>query len=515
MTGGSLTTILPVETPTATAALPAQCRNYIAGRWVDAASGRTFTTTNPADTGEVVGEFPRSDRTDVIAAIDAAKAAYSAWSRVPAPIRADIILRTGALMEARKEDLARLMTREMGKVLEEARGDVQEGIDMAKYIAGEGRRFFGETVPSELRDKFAMVIRQPLGVVGLITPWNFPIAIPTWKSFPALLAGNTVVFKPAEDTPACATALVELMVEAGLPNGVLNLVTGYGEEAGQPIVEDERVRMISFTGSAAVGRDVASRAGRHLKKVSLELGGKNPIIVMDDADLDLALEGALWGAFGTSGQRCTAASRLIVQRGVLDEFTKRLVQRASHLKVGNGLDPDVDMGPVINKKQLDRIHSYTDAGVQEGASLLLGGKILSGPAYDRGHFYSPTIFGDVNYRMRIAQEEIFGPTTAIMPVTDYDEAILVANSVEFGLSSSIYTRDVNRAFHAIHDLESGIAYVNAPTIGAEIQLPFGGIKGTGNGHREAGTSAIREFTELKSVYVDYSGKLQRAQIDTE
>ena len=490
-------------------------QNFIGGHWVDATSGRTFESTNPADADDIVGIFPCSERDDVVAAIDAAHAAFATWRNVPVPARADIILTVGSLMEARKEDLARLMTREMGKVLEEARGDVQEGIDMARYIAGEGRRFFGETVPSELRDKFAMVIRQPFGVVGLITPWNFPIAIPTWKLFPALVGGNTVVLKPAEDTPACASALVELLAEACLPSGVVNLVCGYGEEAGRPLVEDERVRMISFTGSAAVGRDVASRAGRHLKKVVLELGGKNPIIVMDDANLELALEGALWGAFGTSGQRCTASSRLIVQRGVLDKFTAMLVDRASKLKVGNGLEPGIEIGPVINQKQLEKIHSYTEIGKQEGAKLLLGGKILKEAPYDKGTFYTPTIFSEVNYRMRIAREEIFGPTTVIMPVEDYNEAVQVANSVEFGLSSAIYTQDVNRAFHAIQDLEAGITYVNAPTIGAEIQLPFGGIKGTGNGHREAGTSAIREFTELKSVYIDYSGKLQRAQIDTE
>jgi acyl-CoA reductase-like NAD-dependent aldehyde dehydrogenase len=490
-------------------------RNFIGGSWVPARSGRTFRSINPANIEDVIGIFPRSGAEDVVAAVDAAQAAFPAWSHMPVPKRADIILRAALLLEERKESLARLMTREMGKILEEARGDVQEGIDMAKYMAGEGRRFFGETVPSELRDKFAMVIRQPFGVVGLITPWNFPIAIPSWKIFPALLSGNTVVFKPAEDTPACAVALVEILVEAGLPDGVLNLVTGYGEEAGAPLIDDPRVRMISFTGSAVVGREVASRAGRHLKKVSLELGGKNPIIIMDDADLELALEGALWGAFGTSGQRCTAASRLIVQKGVLDDFTTEFVRRARALRVGNGLDPDVDMGPVINEQQLRTIHNYTEIGKAEGARLLLGGQILRGAEYDKGFFYAPTIFTDVNYRMRIAQEEIFGPTTVIMPVNDYEEAIMVANSVEYGLSSAIYTRDINRAFHAIHDLEAGIAYVNAPTIGAEIQLPFGGVKGTGNGHREAGTSAIREFTELKSVYIDYSGRLQRAQIDVE
>lgn len=489
-------------------------RNFIAGKWIESETGETFTSINPANIEEVVGTFARSLRQDVIAAVDAAHAAFPFWSRMPVPTRADIILEVGAIMAARKEDLARLMTREMGKVLEEARGDVQEGIDMARYIAGEGRRFFGETMPSELRDKFAMVIRQAFGVVGVITPWNFPIAIPTWKIFPAVVSGNTIVFKPSEDTPACATMLVQILEEAGLPPGVLNLVTGYGEEAGQPIVDDERVRMVSFTGSSAVGRDVAARAGRHLKKVALEMGGKNPIVVMEDADLELAIEGALWGAFGTSGQRCTASSRLIVHQDVLEEFTRGLVRKAAELRVGNGLDPAIDMGPLVNGEALEKVHSYTEIGNAEGATILLGGEILREAPFDKGYFYSPTIFGDVNYRMRIAQEEIFGPTTAIMQVQSYDEAIRVANDVEFGLSSAIYTRDVNRAFRAIHDFEAGIAYVNAPTTGAEIQAPFGGVKGTGNGHREAGTSAIREFTELKSVYIDYSGRLQRAQIDT-
>lgn len=490
-------------------------KNFIGGQWVDSETGATFDSLNPANTADVVGTFQRSDKSDVVAAIDAAAAALSAWRATPAPARSDIILRVGLLLEAKKEELAQLETREMGKVLQEGRGDVQEGIDMAKYIAGEGRRLFGETVPSELRHKFAALIREPIGVVGLITPWNFPIAIPTWKIFPALVCGNTVVFKPAEDTPACATRLVELFEEAGLPPGVLNLVTGYGPDAGQPIVEDERVRMVSFTGSAAVGREVAGRAGRSLKKCMLELGGKNAMIVMDDAKLDLALEGALWGAFGTTGQRCTATSRIIVHEAVLEEFTAQLVTRARALKVGPGSKPDMEIGPVINEQQLETIHKYTEIGKAEGAELLLGGRKLTGGDYDQGFFYAPTIFGNVNYRMRIAQEEIFGPTVAIMPVSTYSEAVTVANSTEYGLSSAIYTQDINRAFEAVHDLEAGITYVNAPTIGAEIQLPFGGVKGTGNGHREAGTSAVREFSEIKSLYIDYSGKLQRAQIDVE
>lgn len=490
-------------------------KNYIGGKWVESQGGETFESRNPARTDEVIGVFQRSQHADVMAAIDAARSAWHSWRRTPAPLRADIILRVGLLLERHKEDLARLETREMGKVLEEGRGDVQEGIDMAKYIAGEGRRLFGETVPSELRDKFAMSVRQPIGVCGLITPWNFPVAIPTWKLFPALLCGNTVVFKPAEDTPACATRLVELFEESGLPAGVLNMVTGYGPEAGAPIVEDERVRMVSFTGSSAVGREIGARAGRALKKVMLELGGKNGMIVLPDADLDLALEGALWGSFGTTGQRCTATSRLIVHQDVLAQFTDRFLQMTRNLRVGFGLDSDVDMGPLINEQQLETVEKYVEIGKREGAHLLTGGKRLTGGEYDRGYFYAPTIFSDVNIRMRIAQEEIFGPVVAIMPVSSYEEAVMVANSTPYGLSSSIYTRDVNSAFRAVQDLNVGITYVNAPTIGAEIQLPFGGTKNTGNGHREAGTNAVKEFTEVKAVYIDYSGRLQRAQIDVE
>jgi aldehyde dehydrogenase (NAD+) len=490
-------------------------KNFIGGKWVESRGGETFESRNPANRDEVIGVFQRSNKDDVVAAIDAASAAFRSWSRTPAPARAEVILRVGLLLEERKEELATLETCEMGKVLEEGRGDVQEAIDMAKFIAGEGRRLVGETVPSELRNKFAMLVRQPIGVVGLITPWNFPVAIPSWKIIPALLCGNTVVFKPAEDTPACATRFVQLFEEAGLPPGALNLVTGYGPEAGMPIVEDERVGMISFTGSSVVGREIAAKAGRSLKRVMLELGGKNPMIVLEDANLDLALEGALWGAFGTTGQRCTATSRIIVHRDVAREFGQRLVGRAKKLRVGFGLDAEVEVGPLVNEQQLKTVDNYVKLGMQEGAKLLLGGKPLTGGKYDRGFFYAPTVFSDVNYRMRIAQEEIFGPVVVIMEVSSYDEAITAANSTEYGLSSSIYTQNLNLAFRAVQDLEAGITYVNAPTIGAEIQLPFGGVKSTGNGHREAGSSAIKEFTEIKAVYVDYSGKLQRAQIDVE
>jgi aldehyde dehydrogenase (NAD+) len=488
--------------------------NLIGGEWVPARSGSTFPSLSPADREDVVGVFPRSGPDDVAAAVDAARRAFQGWRATPQPARGDLLRRAAQLLRDRKEDLARLMTREMGKVLVEARGDVQEAIDMADYMAGEGRRPIGETVPSELTDKVCFTWREPVGVVGLITPWNFPVAIPSWKLFPALLAGNTVVLKPAEDTPLCAVRLVEALVEAGLPPGVVNVVHGIGEEAGAALVAHPDVRALSFTGSAEVGRLVAARGGEQLKRVSLELGGKNAIVVLDDGDLDLALDGAVWAAFGTTGQRCTAASRMIVHRKVLGDFTDLLRRRAESLRVGNGLDEGVDVGPIVNERQLRRVHSYTEVGLGEGASLVTGGAVLDRGDLGRGHFYAPTIFADVQPGMRIAQEEIFGPTVSVIAAESLDEAIAAANSTAYGLSLSIYTRDVNRAFRAMRELQAGIVYVNAPTIGAEIQLPFGGIKSTGNGHREAGSTALEEFSEWKSVYIDYSGRLQRAQIDT-
>jgi acyl-CoA reductase-like NAD-dependent aldehyde dehydrogenase len=487
--------------------------HHIAGRRVEGATGEVIESRNPAHWSEIVATVPRGVAADVDAAVVAAESAYREWRRTPWPARGEIILRAGLIMEQRKEELARLMTREMGKVLTEARGDVQEGIDMAKFIAGEARRPFGQTIPSELRSKWAMTMRQPLGVVGIITPWNFPIAIPTWKLFPAILAGNTVVFKPAEDTPLCALRVVEALEEAGLPPGVINVVFGYGKEAGEAIVRHPGVSAISFTGSVPTGRHISEVCGGMLKRCSLELGGKNAIVVMDDADVELAVDGALWGAFGTSGQRCTASSRLVVQRGVAGEFTDALLGRVRSLKLGDGLDESVQVGPVINERQLQRIDGYTRIGVDEGAELLLGGETAREGGLAEGWFYRPTVFGGVRAGMRIEQEEIFGPTTAIIPVDTLDEALAVANGTTYGLSLSLYTNDLTTGFRAIEELESGIVYVNAPTIGAEIQLPFGGIKNTGNGHREAGTVALDQFSEWKSIYVDYSGRLQRAQID--
>jgi alpha-ketoglutaric semialdehyde dehydrogenase len=488
-------------------------RNYIGGEWVDAAGGETFESVNPA-TGETIGAFPKSSAEEVDRAVAAARDAYERWRLVPAPKRAEILFRVGQRFIDRKDELTELMVEEMGKVRAEAGGDVQEAIDMTFYMAGEGRRLFGQTTPSEMPDKFQMSVRMPVGVVGAITPWNFPIAIPSWKIAPALVCGDTVVFKPARDTPLLGERFVEIFEEAGLPPGVLNIVHGGGETVGERLVKHPDVPLISLTGSREVGVRTMENGAPLLKHVHLELGGKNAIIVMDDADVDLAVEGILWSAFGTSGQRCTAASRVIASGRVYDALSLQLVERAEKMKLGNGLDPDTDVGPVINRAALDKIHSYTEIGKDEGAKLLTGGEIATENGLDEGCFYRPTIFADVDPGMRIAQEEIFGPTTALIRATDVDEAIRIANGIEYGLSSSIFTRDVNKAFRAMRDLNAGITYINAGTTGAEVHLPFGGTKQTGNGHREAGQAALDFYTEWKSIYVDYSGKLQRAQIDT-
>jgi alpha-ketoglutaric semialdehyde dehydrogenase len=489
-------------------------QNYIGGEWVDAASGETFESTSPAD-GNTIGVFPKSGPEDVDRAVASAKEAYERWRLVPAPRRGEVLFRFAQLLAEQKDELTDLMTHEMGKVKAEAAGDVQEAIDMAYYMGGEGRRLFGQTTPSELPDKFQMSVRMPVGVVGAITPWNFPIAIPSWKTLPAIVSGNTVVFKPATDTPALGERYVELFAEAGLPPGVVNIVHGGGSDVGQRLVEHPDVPIITFTGSRETGVAVTKAAADGLKHVHLELGGKNAIIVMDDADLDLAVDGIVWSAFGTSGQRCTAASRVIVHDAAYDELASRIVRRVERMQLGPGWEDDTDIGPVINRSALEKIHSYTEIGQGEGAKLLTGGEVASGDGLDKGFYYRPTVFGEVEAGMRIAQEEIFGPTTALIRVRDLDEAIRVSNGVKYGLSSSIFTRDVNKAFRAMRDLDTGITYINAGTIGAEVHLPFGGTKDTGNGHREAGQAALDVFTEWKSIYVDYSGKLQRAQIDTE
>lgn len=473
---------------------------------------QSFDSLNPA-TGQVVGTCTRSVIADVDAAVSAARSAFNSWHKVPAPRRADVLYRVAELCKAQKEDLARLITQEMGKVLVEARGDVQEAIDMALYMAGEGRRMFGQTVPSELPDKFAMSVREPVGVVTVITPWNFPIAVPAWKILPALVLGNTVVWKPSSDTPLCAAKFAEIFTTAGLPPGVLNLVLGNGHEIGDALVRHRDVRLVTFTGSNEVGRRVSIAAAETGKRCALELGGKNAIIVLDDADLALAVDGIVWSAFGTSGQRCTACSRIIVHKAVRQKLTDMLVTRVNQLKLGNGLESSTDVGPVVNDAALQRIDEYVRLGKAEGARLLVGGaRHLDGDCA-RGFFYKPTIFDEVKPPMRIAQEEIFGPVTCLIEAANLDEAIRINNDVPYGLVSSIYTRDVNRAFAAMRELTTGIVYVNAGTIGSEVQLPFGGTRGTGNGSREAGQAALDTFSEWKTIYVDYSGRLQRAQID--
>ncbi len=487
---------------------------FIAGEWVDAVGGETFESRNPADTRDLIGYFQAGTAADVARAIRAAETAGLRWRRTPAPKRGEILYRFGALMAEHKERLARAMTREMGKVLTEARGDVQEGIDIAFLMAGEGRRLFGDTTPSELPDKWAMSIREPIGVAGIITPWNFPMAIPCWKMMPALVSGNTVVFKPSSDTPHCATLLVELMAEAGFPAGTVNLVTGPGGAVGDAIVASPDVPVISFTGNTETGRRLATQAAARLKRVSLELGGKNGIVVLGDADLDLATDGILWSAFGTTGQRCTAASRVIVERPVVDQLLERLERRAKALKLGSGLEPGIDVGPLVNAGALHKVSGYIDIGRRD-AELVTGGKRGSGAGLEHGHFFEPTIFAGVAPMARIAQEEIFGPVLSVIPVDDYPAAVTALNQIRYGLSSAIFTRDANAAFRAMRDFETGIVYINAGTIGAETHLPFGGTKETGNGHREAGHAALDTYTEWKSIYVDFSGRLQRAQIDNQ
>jgi alpha-ketoglutaric semialdehyde dehydrogenase len=488
--------------------------NFIDGSWIPSVSGAVFENRNPANSDDLIGVFQKSTRADVERAIDAARRAYDHWRLVPAPRRAEILFRAAQLIADRKEAFARDMTREMGKILDETRGDVQEAIDMTYFMAGEGRRQYGQTVPSELRDKFAMSIRQPLGVCAIVTPWNFPMAIPSWKIIPALVCGNTVVFKPATLTPLSALNFVRILEEAGVPAGVVNLVTGGGEEIGGVLSQHDTVRVVSFTGSTDVGRTVSEKAAPSFKKVHLEMGGKNVIMVMDDANLELAVEGCLWGGFGTSGQRCTAASRVVVHEKVYKSFVDQFVARARALRVGDGLDPKTQMGPVVSKGQLETVIRYVEIGRQEGATLACGGRALTSGPSAKGFFHEPTVFTDVAPSMRIAKEEIFGPVVSIIACKTLDEAVAIGNNVQYGLSASIYTQDVNRAFSAMRDVYTGIFYVNAPTIGAEVHLPFGGTKATGNGHREAGTAALDVFSEWKSVYVDFSGRLQRAQIDT-
>jgi len=500
---------------TSATASPVVFKNFIHGEWREARSGKAFDNRNPANVDDLIGLFPASSAEDVNQAVESAADAYRGWRLTPAPRRAEILYRAAELLVQRKDELAHDMTREMGKIMTETRGDVQEAIDMTYYMAGEGRRQFGRTTPSELPDKFAMSVRDSIGVAGLVTPWNFPMAIPSWKLGPALICGNTAVIKPAEDTPLSAYNFVQALEEAGLPRGVVNLVMGDGPSAGAPLVAHSKVDLVSFTGSGDVGRLVSESCAPAFKKCTLEMGGKNIIIVMDDANLQLAVDGAIWGGFGTTGQRCTAASRVAVHKKVYGEFMSKFVERARALRVGNGLDPTTDMGPLINESALKKVMEYVVIGRNENAKLATGGRRLDQGAFANGWFHEPTIFSDCDPKMRICQEEIFGPVVSVIPVDGFEEAIAVANGVKYGLSASIYTRNVNNAFKAMREITTGIVYVNAPTIGAETHLPFGGTKQTGNGHREAATAALDFYSEWKTLYIDYSDRLQRAQIDTE
>lgn len=487
--------------------------NFINGEWVKSSSGEWFDNVNPADTTDIVGRFPASNADDINAAVSAAKNAATRWRKTPAPKRAELLFTLGEILRKNKDEFTQQMTREMGKVLKEAGGDVQEAIDCTYYTAGEGRRLHGFTTPAEMPNKFAMCVRQPVGICGLITPFNFPMAIPSWKLIPALVCGNTVVLKSGEDVPLSSLNLIKACEQAGIPKGVVNLVNG-AREPGEALVGHKDTRLISFTGSTNTGRIIAEACARDNKIVSLEMGGKNAIIVMDDADVDNAVEGSLWGAFGTSGQRCTASSRLIVHKKIYKKFCEKLVEKVKQLRVGSGLDKKTEVGPVINERAMDKILGYIEIGKgHDKATLACGGNRLTKGAYKNGYFIEPTVFTDVSPKMRIACEEIFGPVTCVIPFSTLDEAINIVNDVAYGLSSAIYTQDVNQAFYAMQELYTGICYVNSATIGAEVHLPFGGTKGTGNGHREAGTQVLDIFTEWKSLYIDYSGKLQKAQID--
>ena len=483
-------------------------QNYINGEWVKGRS--TFETINPAN-GEVLAEIAQAEPSNVDAAVSAATEAFKSWRLVPAPLRGELLFKIGDILKQKKEELAQLLTQDMGKVIAEARGDVQEAIDMAYFMGGEGRRLLGYTAPVEMPNKFGMAVRDPAGVVGLITPWNFPIAVPSWKIFPALIAGNTIIWKPSPETPAISAAFVKVFEEAGLPPGVFNLLLAPGAEVAKSLVSHPGVRVLSFTGSTTTGRAIAESAARFNKKLSLEMGGKNAILVMDDANLELVTDATLWAAFGTSGQRCTAASRLIVQKGIASKVKESLVERTKKLQLGNGLDPKVDIGPVINKAAVERIHNYVQIGQKEGARALVGASVAE--VNGKGFFYSPTLFDGVQPGSTLEAEEIFGPVLSIVEVDSLEEAIEVNNRSQYGLSTSIFTQDVSRAFTAMRDIFTGLVYINHGTTGAEIQFPFGGVRGTGNGHREAGQAALEVFTEWKSIYVDYSGKLQRAQID--
>jgi len=497
---------------TVTETAVARSLNFIAGRWVESSGGRKVERRNPANLDEVVGVVTLSTREEARAAVEAASAAFPAWRAAPAPGRGRIIARAAQLMSERQADLARMLTREEGKTLKESAGEIQRSINVLEFMAGEARRLGGETLPSDLPKNFAYTMKQPLGVVACITPWNFPVAIPVWKIAPALVAGNTVVFKPATITSFTGMKVVEIFEEAGVPTGALNMVVGSGAEVGDELLAHPAVKAVSFTGSNEVGAALYAQGAKRLLKVQCEMGGKNPLLVLEDADLPLAVESTLQGAFGSTGQRCTATSRVIVEEGVADEFVRRLKERVAQYKVGNGVEPDVLVGPSVDESQFKTVLKYLEIGKQEGAKLVCGGERLRGGAYDRGYFVAPTIFDHVKPAMRIAQEEIFGPVLSVIRVKDFEAAVEAANGVIYGLSSSIYTQNVSRVFEFVDRIETGIVHINSPTTGGEAQVPFGGMKGTGVGLREQGRVAMDFFTELKAVYVDYTGRKREGNL---
>lgn len=487
-------------------------RNFIGGEWVESSSDRTLLNTNPADVRDVLGVAPQSTAEEARAAVDAARAAFPAWRDTPAPVRGRILLRAWQIMDQEKDQLARMLTREEGKTVKESLGEVLRTINILEYTAAEGRRLAGETLPSELPRNFAYTLRQPLGVIACITPWNFPVAIPCWKIAPALVTGNTVVFKPASLTPETAAAVVSIFERAGLPRGVLNLVLGSGGTVGNAILDHPAVRAVSFTGSNEIGAQIYARGAVRMIRVQCEMGGKNPVVVMADADLDLAVEATAQGAFGSTGQRCTATSRVIVEEDVADAFVERLAARAKRIRVGNGLVDGVDMGPAVDEAQLATDLRYLDVGRGEGAAQVCGGERLAGGDYDHGFYVAPTVFDHVTPTMRIAQEEVFGPVVTVLRVRDFDEALAAANAVRYGLSSAIFTRDSTNVFRFVDEIEAGIVHVNSGTPGGEAQLPFGGTKDTGVGPREQGSGAVDFFTEMKTVYIDYTGAARKSSI---
>jgi aldehyde dehydrogenase (NAD+) len=487
-------------------------KSFINGAWLESSSGRTAANLNPANTNDIIGQAQLATREEARQAVEAAYEAFRDWKRTPAPARGRIIAKAARLMEDNKEELAQILTHEEGKTLAEARGELTRAINVVEFCAGESRRMTGETIPSELPANFAYTIKEPHGVVACITPWNFPIAIPAWKIAPALVAGNTVVFKPATNTPATAVRLTEIFIEAGLPKGVMNLVLGSGSEAGDEIVSHPAVRAISFTGSTETGLKLYAQAAPRGVKMQAEMGGKNPVVVLEDCDMALAVESTAQGAFGSTGQRCTATSRAVVIDKIADEFVERIVERARSFRLGAGDDPNTDIGPSVDEGQFNTVLKYIDIGREDGAELKCGGKRATGDGLDNGYFIEPTVFDHVTHEMRIAREEIFGPVLSVLRVKDFDEAMMVANDSEYGLSSSVFTNDTNMVYRFVDEIETGMTHVNSPTTGGEAHIPFGGVKNTGLGAREQGSTSLDFYTELKVVYVDYTGRKREGNL---